>query len=370
MGLFDRFSTNLERLKTNKDIKGLKKIFLDIKKPPDDRKTALNYLQELGYTPDNLKEKIYSAVLNGEIEKLNSDDESILVLASFLDSSDFDHCHPNPIHDEYKLKIISKILESRSTIGNKFAYEMLRQGRLWAFFEESLYCLTLGKDQPGYSEKYYDYEKWTLNECNKYFSVPQNKIENYTLLIQKLNSMRGLSYDPRYIHINAKNIILEVFPVGIKAGSIDYELLDYLMCDIGSAKHFDNREIPANYPGEFLEYHWKNIEQSGFQITITTLDDTSEDLSLKHTFNAWIFLGIGKYEEALNHCEIALSLNKNNPYAWHNKGIALYKKNQLEEAKKCLDAASFLDKNYLKSRFKPINLVADGEKIIKAINNS
>lgn len=106
MGLFDRFSTNLERLKTNKDIKGLKKIFLDIKKPPDDRKTALNYLQELGYTPDNLKEKIYKAVLNGEIDKLNSDDESILILASFLDSSDFDHCHPNPIHDEYKLKII------------------------------------------------------------------------------------------------------------------------------------------------------------------------------------------------------------------------------------------------------------------------
>jgi tetratricopeptide (TPR) repeat protein len=357
MGLSDIFWPNLEKLKTNNDKNALKKFFLDKNKSLEDRRKALRYLQELGYSPDSINEKVNIAVLNGEFDKIKPDDESIPVLVSLLFSDYVDLKNPDPIHEEYKLKIISKILENRSELGKKYARQFLNEGYLWAFFKESQHCGLLDKNSSSYSAKYHDYVEKIWKECVRYFAVPENKIENYYVLITQLNTLRarGFAYDPMFIDINANSIIFQGIRSGIQTGFISLRDLAFVLCRIGIEKgEGGNLE-------KLMHFHWKNVE-FGDKIIITTLDDTSDDMSIKHTFNAWILNSFNKNEEALSHCEIALSLNKNNPYAWHNKGILLRKKKQIEEAQKCFDTAYSLDKDYKKPKFKPIETCMEGKK--------
>lgn len=49
------------------------------------------------------------------------------------------------------------------------------------------------------------------------------------------------------------------------------------------------------------------------------------------------FVGEGKYEEALEYIENALSVEKNNPQIWNLKGIALRSMGRYDEAIECFN---------------------------------
>ena len=103
--------------------------------------------------------------------------------------------------------------------------------------------------------------------------------------------------------------------------------------EISTALTLNNKGYALSLLGKFedaLEYHDKAL----------TIDDKNEKI---HVNKAFALIGLSRFEESLKSSEHAISINQNYAMAWNNAGYALHKLDRNDDALEYVEKALELD---------------------------
>ena len=194
-----------------------------------------------------------------------------------------------------------------------------------------------------------------IEEAIKYYNEGIKKDKNFSMLYNNLgilyfrhknDKQKAEDYYKKSIAIDNK--IPEPFNnLGTLYNSLDKTEDAIVCCDnilsgnaffisdveISTALTLNNKGYALSLLGKFedaLEYHDKAL----------TIDDKNEKI---HVNKAFALIGLSRFEESLKNSEHAISINQNYAMAWNNAGYALHKLDRNDDALEYVEKALDLD---------------------------
>ena len=339
MGIFDFLSNDIEKMRVNKNAKGLLRIIKDGTIPFEKRLRANEYLDECPSLTLNKTELLHRSVLKGYYDRIPDDTDAFRIIDKAYFSG-----------ERVPSSVIQSLVEAIHTMQSAESKTFL----FAAFLSATQKSITLRALMPSSLD-------WLLQKS-------------------------GISEENGCTIVNLSGAVHSILQLmnqsGWNCGEITNEKIVFVAyTGASSVIHlFPDYTASGHYPGFF---YYKSVTTQGNLVTFTLLGSTDRDRAIKSTFraqehllnvfwktrnnaisNAKIIESLIQNPEplynewlgkALEECNIAIALAPEYPYAWHNRGIALILSGNISEGFASLQKAAKEDSQYLKREGIPVS---------------